>query len=165
VSCFRTVLVVHVIYSLCGAEWSEVECGVGPVIRTCRPLRPCFVGLLFARAIRVSFHFDITINPSLLPWIIVGNVCIKPNSENKFLSHLASHAASDKAIYSTSVVDMAVMDCFLENQVIALPAMMKTYLVINFQIICVCEAGISITEEVIGMTKYVIICYAICSCS
>ena len=73
------------------------------------------------------------IDPLLSPWIVVGKVCAKPNSENKFLNHLASRAALDRAIYSASVVDIAVMDCFLENQVIVPPAIMKTYPVIDFK--------------------------------
>jgi hypothetical protein len=73
------------------------------------------------------------IDPSLSPRIVVGKICAKPSSENKFLNHQASRAALDKAIYSASVVDIAVIDCFLENQVIAPPAIMKTYPVIDFK--------------------------------
>ena len=72
------------------------------------------------------------IDPSLLPRIVVGKVCSNPSSLNRLLSHRASRAASDKAIYLASVDDSAVIDCFLECQVIAPPAIMKTYLVVDF---------------------------------
>jgi hypothetical protein len=73
------------------------------------------------------------INPSLSPQIVVSKVCAKPSSDNKFLNHRASCVALDKAIYLASVVDIAVIDCFLRNQVIMLPAIIKTYPVIDFK--------------------------------
>src|SRR5229473_2033261 len=72
------------------------------------------------------------IDPLLSPRIMVGKVCLNPSSLNRFLSHQASCAASDKAIYSASVDDSAVIDCFLECQVIAPLAIMKMYLVVDF---------------------------------
>src|SRR5712671_4250489 len=72
------------------------------------------------------------IDPSLSPRIMVGKVCLNPSSLNRFLSHWASCTASDKAIYSASVDNSAVIDCFLECQVIAPPAIMKMYPVVDF---------------------------------
>jgi len=72
------------------------------------------------------------IEPLLSPRIVVGKICMNPNLRNKLLNQRALRAASDKAIYSASVDDKAVIDCFLENQVIAPPAIMKTYPEVNF---------------------------------
>jgi hypothetical protein len=64
--------------------------------------------------------FDMAINPSLSPKIVVGNFCVNPSLLNKFLNQHASRVASDKVIYSASMVDNAVTDCFLEYQVTVL---------------------------------------------
>src|SRR6266853_365010 len=78
--------------------------------------------------------FDIAIDPSLSLKIVVSNVCANPSSSNKFLNQCASHVALDKAIYSASMVNNAVTDCFLEYQVIAPPDILKTYLVVDFRL-------------------------------
>ncbi len=90
------------------------------------------VSICFALLWNCGF-FDIAIDPSLSPKIIVGNVCANPSSSNKFLNQCASHIASDKAIYSASMVDNAVTDCFLEYQVIAPLDILKMYPVVDFR--------------------------------
>src|SRR5277367_1836996 len=60
-----------------------------------------------------------------VPW---GN----PNSLERFLSQTASRPASESATYSASVVDSAIMDCFLDFQVITPPAAKKTYPIVDF---------------------------------
>ena len=52
---------------------------------------------------------------------------MNPNLPYRFLSHEASRPASDRATYSDSVEDSAIMDCFFDFQVIAPPEAKKTY--------------------------------------
>ena len=66
------------------------------------------------------------IEPSLSPRIVIGSTCINPSSKNKLLNQQPSRTALDKAIYLASMDDKAVIVCFLENQVIAPLAIMKT---------------------------------------
>jgi hypothetical protein len=61
--------------------------------------------------------FVIAIDPSLSPRIMVGNFCANPSSLNRFRNQCASRAASDKAIYSASVDERAITDCFFEYHV------------------------------------------------
>jgi len=74
------------------------------------------------------------IDPLLSLKIMVGNFCVNLSSLNKFLNQCASCVTSDKAIYSASMVDKAVTDCFLEYQVIMLPDILKTYLIVDFKL-------------------------------
>ena len=78
--------------------------------------------------------FTIAIDPSLPPWIMVGESCGKPSSLYRLLNQHASRPASDKAMYSASAVDSAVVLCFLDIQVIAPPPTVKTYLDIDFHL-------------------------------
>ncbi len=69
--------------------------------------------MCFARLWNCGF-FVIAIESSLLPKIVVGNLCANPSLLNRFHNQRASHAASDKAIYSASMDESAVTDCFFE---------------------------------------------------
>src|SRR6267142_1656719 len=69
----------------------------------------------------------IAIDLSLSPMITVGVLSGKPNSLCRFLNQQASHASSDKATYSASVDNSAIISCFLDHHVIAPPATKKTY--------------------------------------
>src|SRR6266850_1506467 len=64
---------------------------------------------------------------------IVGVLSGKPNSLCRFLNQQASHAASDRAMYSASVDDSAIISCFLDHHVIAPPAAKKTYPDVDLQ--------------------------------
>src|SRR5216683_553491 len=77
--------------------------------------------------------FDMAIDPLLSLKIVVGNTCANPSSSNRFLDQHASCIASDKVIYSASMVDNAVTDCFLEYQVIAPLDILKMYPVVDFR--------------------------------
>jgi hypothetical protein len=63
----------------------------------------------------------------------VGSVCVCPNSSYRFLSQQASLPASDRATYSASVVDNAIVVCFLDLQVIAPPLDKKMYPDVDLQ--------------------------------
>ena len=71
--------------------------------------------------------------PSLSPFMVIGNCCGNPSSSYRFLSQHASHAASDKATYSASVDESAMVVCFLDFQVIAPPDAKKTYPDVDFR--------------------------------
>ena len=57
---------------------------------------------------------------------------MNPSSENRLLNQQALCTTLDKAMYSTSIDNKAVIDCFLENQVIDQLAIMKTYPEVDF---------------------------------
>ena len=56
----------------------------------------------------------------MAPWLssktVVGPVCSSLTSLSKFLNQTVSCAALHKAMYSASVDDNAITDCFLELQ-------------------------------------------------
>jgi hypothetical protein len=81
--------------------------------------------MCFARLWNCGF-FVIVIDPSLSPKIVVGNFCVNPSLLNRFCNQRASHATSDKAIYSAFMDERAITDCFFEYQVIAPLAILKT---------------------------------------
>src|SRR6266852_2845415 len=70
--------------------------------------------------------------PVLSEFSMVGFCWMSPSSLYRFLNHDASFPDSHRAIYSASVVLMAVTDCLFDLQVIAPPAAMKTYPVVDF---------------------------------
>jgi len=57
--------------------------------------------------------------PSLSLKISVGRTCLYPSSPTSDRSQQASHVTSDKATYSASVDDKAIVDCFFDHQVMA----------------------------------------------
>ena len=59
--------------------------------------------------------------------MIIGDSCGNPSSSKRFFSQQASHPASDKATYSASVDESAIVVCFLDFQVIATPEALKMY--------------------------------------
>jgi hypothetical protein len=59
--------------------------------------------------------------------MVIGVVWGKPSSPYRFLNHVASHPVSDSVTYSDSVVDSAIIDCFLDFQVIVPPEAKKMY--------------------------------------
>jgi hypothetical protein len=66
-------------------------------------------------------------DPSLSPNISVGLSWGNLSSPYRFLSQQASRPASDKATYSDSVIDNAIIDCFFDFQVIAPLEARNTY--------------------------------------
>ena len=70
--------------------------------------------------------------PSLSLKISVGRTCLYPSSPNSDRSQQASCVASDKATYSASVDDKAIVNCFFDHQVMAPLAAMKMYPVVDF---------------------------------
>ena len=64
--------------------------------------------------------FAIAMDPSLSPQISIGTFsCSRLSSVYKLLSQHASHPASERLMYSTSVDDSAMDICFLKLQVMA----------------------------------------------
>ena len=74
----------------------------------------------------------IDIDPSLSPRSRIGSLWMNPNSPYRCRIHVASQAASDSATYSASVDDRAIVDCFLDPQVIAPLLDRNTYPEIDF---------------------------------
>ena len=71
--------------------------------------------------------FAIAMELLLSPLITVGLCWGYPSSSNKFCNEHTSCPASDRAMYSACIVERAILDCFLDFQVIAPPAAEKTY--------------------------------------
>ena len=63
---------------------------------------------------------------------VVGLVRSRPSLVSNHLSHTASFAAWVAVMYSASVLDRAMMGCFLDDQLMAAPARMKMKLDIDF---------------------------------
>ena len=59
-------------------------------------------------------------------WRMVGEDMSCPSSESKSLSQVASLAVWVPAIYSASVLERAMVGCFLELQLVAPPPRVKT---------------------------------------
>ena len=58
---------------------------------------------------------------------------MNPSAVRKFHSQMICFVARVAAIYSTSIDDKAMMDCFFEVHEIALPPIRNVYLEIDFQ--------------------------------
>ena len=71
--------------------------------------------------------FAITMKPMLSPLITVRLCWGYLSSSNKFRNQHTSRPALDRATYAACVVEGAILDCFLDFQVIAPPAAEKTY--------------------------------------
>ena len=62
----------------------------------------------------------------LSPKSVVAKIWVKPISERRVRSQMASLVAFEAAIYSDSAVESATVGCFLEDQETIPPATLKT---------------------------------------